>query len=107
MKTIDLAELTLESAKPLEGMTFEVTLPEGNIIQMKLEEILPFERRQRRSSRGTPELKREPFALYFLGPPSMILPQGMYTFHSEMVTLEGVFIVPIGRDDEGVEYEAV
>jgi len=104
---MNLAELTLETAKPLEGLVFEVPL-EGRTTSLRLDEALAFERSQRRATRSSgPKPKREPFALYFLGTPDEVLPQGMYTLRNDMATLEGVFIVPVGRDEQATEYEAV
>jgi hypothetical protein len=105
---MNLSELTIEKAKPLEGLVFEVALENGRSTSMRLDEALPFERSQRRRTRSAgPIPKREPFALYFLGPTDEVLPQGMYTFRNDMVTLENVFIVAVGRDQEATEYEAV
>jgi hypothetical protein len=103
-----LRDLTIETAKPLEGTTFQVTFPDGRTTRMTLNEVLPFERPGRRHPRaraGAP--LRAPFSLYFLGDPSIVLPQGMYTLASDAETLENVFIVPIGQDSEATEYEAV
>jgi hypothetical protein len=104
---MNLAELTIEAAKPLAGTVFEVALPDGGTTQMKLDDALTLDVRQRRRVRGAPTPKREPFSLYFLGEPSFVLPQGMYDFTSEALTLEGLFIVPVGQDDQNTEYEAV
>jgi hypothetical protein len=50
---------------------------------------------------------RGPFSLVFLGPPDPVLPQAIYRFeHQELGTFE-IFVVPIGRDESGVRYEAV
>ena len=103
---MDLSDLTLEKAKAFEGTEFVVTLADGRTLTMTLDEVVPFERHERRRSRGaTP--KRAPFSLYFLGPPSEVLPQGMYRFESATVSFANLFIVPIGRDEESTEYEAV
>jgi hypothetical protein len=104
---MDLGTLTLEEAKPLEGTTFEVQTPAGETISLKLEEALPYETHQRRRPRGMPESKRQPFSLYFVASSTTPLPQGMYTLRSEAATLENVFIVPVGQDESGVEYEAI
>jgi hypothetical protein len=45
--------------------------------------------------------------LYFVGPVSPTLPQAMYTFRADTLTLEQLFIVPVGQDGDGTEYEAV
>ena len=103
---MDLAALTYETAKALEGTAFQVELPDGNVVPMTLDEVLPYESRQRRRPRGTTP-RREPFSVYFLGPVSPILPQAMYTFRGETQTIEKLFIVPIGQDGDATEYEAV
>ena len=103
---MDLAALTYESAKTLEGTTFQIDLPDGSVVAMKLQEVLRYETRQRRSVRGKAR-RREPFSMYFAGPPSPILAQAIYTFRGETVTFEKLFIVPIGQDDGATEYEAV
>jgi len=103
---MDLAELTLESAKALVGTTFEITLADGTTTTLTLDEAVPFDVKQRRRQRSSAAPKRESFALYFVGTPSMIVPQGMYPFRSENVSFDQLFIVPIGQDGEATEYEA-
>lgn len=103
---MDLSELTLESAKALVGTTFEVTLEDGTTTTLTLDEALPFDVKQRRRQRSGAAPKRESFALYFVGAPSTIVPQGMYPFRSENVSFDQLFIVPIGQDAEATEYEA-
>ena len=47
------------------------------------------------------------FSLVFTGPVEPVLPQRTYRLrHDELNDLD-IFIVPIGRDDAGVRYEAV
>src|SRR5437660_4853985 len=104
---MNLGELTIETAKPLTGTVFTLTLPDGSTTTMKLDDALTLDVRQRRRARGAPVSKREPFALYFLGDPSMVIPQGMYDFTSDAMTIESLFIVPVGHDSEATEYEAV
>jgi len=101
---MDLGDLTFEAAKPLVGTTFEVTLENGRTTTLRLDEALPYEVRQRRQ-RTKP--KRDAFALYLLGDPSLVLPQGMYTLRGREATFENLFIVPIGQDETATEYEAV
>lgn len=101
---MDLAQLTYDAAKSLEGTTFDVDLPDGSSIRMRLDEVLRYELRQGRRARAP---KREPFSLYFLGPLEPLLPQAMYTLRSDTVTFKQVFIVPIARNAEATEYEAV
>src|SRR5262245_40085393 len=106
---MNLRDLTIETAKPLEGTKFQVTLPDGRTTPMTLDEVLPFGRPGHRGARRRAGAKplREPFSLYLVGDPSVLLPQGMYTLRGEVETLENVFLVPIGQDEQATEYEAV
>jgi hypothetical protein len=104
---MELAEYTLELVKPLIGKIFEVELPDGATTMLKLDDALPYEFHQRRTSRKAPVAKRAPFALYFTGSASPVLSQAMYRFRSDGEIFGSIFIVPVSRDEEGVEYEAV
>jgi hypothetical protein len=58
-------------------------------------------------SGAPPPTARAPFSIVFLGPREPILQQRIYRLeHDELGTLD-LFLVPIGRDDAGVRYEAV
>jgi len=103
---MNLDEITLETAQPLVNTVFQVIVDEGTTIEMKLVDALSFEM-PRRPVRGTRQPKRAAFSLYFLGPREPMLPQRMYDFRSAGIELPNLFIVPVGRDDEGTEYEAV
>ena len=103
---MDLAALTIDSAKELVGTVFEVTLQDGTVTTLKLDDAIALPVHQRRR-RATSPAKRAPFSLYFLGDAAMVLPQGMYVFRSAAATLENLFIVPVGQDAEATEYEAV
>ena len=104
---MDLASLTYDTAKALEGTAFRVELRDGTQVALTLEEVVKPETPQRRRVRTTASPRREPFSLYVLGPPGPILPQAIYVLRGDTVTFDGLFIVPIGRDDEGTEYESV
>ena len=104
--TMDLAALTYETAKTLEGTSFEIDLPDGTTVPMKLDEVLLYETRQRRRPRGAAP-RRDPFAMYFVGPSDPVLPQAIYRFRGAAHTIENLFIVPIGQSSGATEYEAV
>ncbi len=59
---------------------------------------------------GLTEFKRGPrfqvFSLYFHGSGNRILPQQIYKLNHEMLDEIDLFLVPIGRDQDGVIYEA-
>ncbi|MBE0611635.1 MAG: hypothetical protein IH609_19800 [Dehalococcoidia bacterium] len=50
---------------------------------------------------------RQPFSLVFRGPANPLLPQAIYRLESDAVEPLEIFLVPIGRDADGVTYEAI
>jgi hypothetical protein len=54
-----------------------------------------------------PGPRADPFSVFFRGPRSPVLPQGIYRLeHEKLGTLE-IFLVPVGPDGKGMGYEAV
>jgi hypothetical protein len=100
-----LDHLTLEIARPLVGTRFELRSG-GTTAVLTLTSASAFEVRQQRVGEGGKEARR-PFALYFAGPRDPVLPQASYTLRGDGLELEGIFLVPVGRNDETIEYEAV
>ena len=58
-------------------------------------------------SQPDPSGARTPFSLIFLEPSGGVLPQQIYAFEHDELGRFDIFIVPIGRDADGVRYEAV
>jgi hypothetical protein len=50
---------------------------------------------------------RSPFSITFVGPTEYIFPQRIYRMENDAIGAFELFIVPIGRDEQGVQYEAV
>lgn len=50
---------------------------------------------------------RAPFSLVFLGGSDEVLPQRIYRFEHDELGAFDLFIVPIARDADGTQYEAV
>jgi hypothetical protein len=50
---------------------------------------------------------RPPFALMFLGSNPFILPQRLYKFDLDGIGLVDIFLVPVGKNEQGVSYQAV
>jgi hypothetical protein len=50
---------------------------------------------------------RPPFSLIFIGPGDMILPQRLYQLTHEEMGEVTIFLVPVGKDNRGVLYQAV
>jgi hypothetical protein len=98
---MDVSLLTVSHFRPHVGSRFR--LQADDVLDVGLLEVDDLGGR----SGGSPEGPRAPFSLVFLGPRDPVLPQRIYRLeHEELGTLD-LFLVPIGRDDAGVRYEAV
>ncbi len=51
--------------------------------------------------------RQEAFSLMFRGPLDRFMPQGIHQLRNEKLGELQIFLVPIGRDQGGYEYEAV
>jgi hypothetical protein len=49
----------------------------------------------------------EPFSVILRGPPQPLLPQATYPLSHPVHGVIELFIVPVGRDAQGVQYEAI
>lgn len=49
----------------------------------------------------------EAFSVEFVGPASTPLGQGVYGIVHPKLPEVGILVVPVGRDDEGLQYEAI
>ena len=52
-------------------------------------------------------LSRQPFSLVFRGAAEIVLPQRMYRIEHPNLSVEAMFLVPVGRTAQGTLYEAV
>lgn len=91
-----MRELTLDEFKAREGESFTLVLGERTI---------PF---SLAAVRPLPDSGRQggAFVLDWQGPYEPVLPQDIYTLRHGDEEYE-IFIVPIGRDRAGAQYEAV
>lgn len=103
---MELASLTAESARALEGAAFRVELAHANVV-LTLDGVHTYAARQAPRPRPDGAPGRDPFALHFSGPRSPILPQAIYTLRGDTVTFDQLFIVPVGQNGEATQYEAV
>jgi uncharacterized protein DUF6916 len=62
---------------------------------------------KRQPDRTIAGLRSEPFTLYFKSRSQDVLPQQMYDFTNASLGTLSIFIVPVGREPDGVIYEAV
>lgn len=91
-----LEELTLVTFEPLVGDPFAIEAG-PQTLDLVLETA---------TTAGERPGGRDPFRLTFRGPWEPVLPQAIYALRHDLGTLE-IFIVPIGRDESGVLYEAI
>jgi Domain of unknown function (DUF6916) len=91
-------ELTRDAFQPQVGTRFLVSRPPAEAVALELVEI--------RDLGGPPESGRS-FAVLFRGPGDAPLAQGTYEVgHGAMGTF-ALFVVPVGVDESGAQYEAV
>jgi hypothetical protein len=93
-------DLTCEHFAPLVNKTFQIQA-DSSAIEAELIEARPLGR----GRKG----RREPFSLIFRAPASAVLPQRIYTVHSEALGALDIFLVPIGPHEAGTGllYEAI
>ena len=97
--------LTLAQFTPHLGTEFICRTPDGGTYPLRLAEAEASAIPARKGSRQAET--RAAFSLVFLGPQNPVLPQSIYPLdHAELGTLP-LFIVPIGRDEEGTLYQAI
>lgn len=101
---VDLADVTLETFEPLLGTTLELQVSDAEgarrVLALELREATALP-----APRG--DSGRPPFSLIFRGPADPQLPQATYPLaHPALGTVE-IFIVPVGRSEDGVDYQAV
>ena len=95
LPALDLASLTAEDFNQHVGQTYALRQT-GNDIMLQLASVKTW-------GRG----KRQPFTLTFHGPFRPILPQSIYTLENHSHGRVSIFIVPIGANESGMQYEAV
>jgi hypothetical protein len=99
-KTMPDRPLVFEDFADKVGHVFAVSEQDFPAIPLTLTEAEPLPIRLKP---GT----RPPFSLIFLGKDPRVLPQRIYRLqHGEMGELT-IFLVPVGKDAEGVSYQAV
>jgi hypothetical protein len=94
-----LDQLTIESFQPHVGTSFWL---QNNAQKIELR----LTRTARVMESEAARLKRTAFSLFFLGP--VLLPQQIYRLtHDRFAEPLDIFLVPIGKDAGGFQYEAV
>lgn len=95
---LDLAEVRCEQFTACLNQDFDIVFADGTLA-LKLSEVRPLGKR--------PESIREPFALTFLCPRPLRLPQGIYKMTNAQLGEMEIFLVQIAADQTSSSFEAV
>jgi hypothetical protein len=95
---LDLATVRCAQFAACLNQDFEVETAGGRFL-LQLSEARPLGSR--------PESIREPFALTFVGPAKLRLPQQIYKMRNPTLGEMEIFLVPIGADQTSSAFEAV
>jgi uncharacterized protein DUF6916 len=95
--TFDL--LTIEMFADKLGQAFVIEEEGVPAIEFTLTEATPL--------RNFANLPREPFSLVFATRGVEVLPQRMYALRHGDLGLQSIFLVPVGRKEDGVTYQAI
>lgn len=98
--------LTLEMFSTLVGTKFRVHLAASHQIEMELAEAAPGPGVNRPGKTGGGP-RAESFSLIFNGPSEPQLPQRIYHFEHDQAGSFDLFIVPVGRAQATIQYQAV
>ena len=94
-----LEDFTLATFKERVGDTFRVSESAG-VLELELIEATAGIARPHAGG-------RVPFSILFRGPLEPVLPQGIYPFEHDQLGAFELFIVPLGPDEDSMQYEAV
>jgi hypothetical protein len=98
-----LESFTVETFSGHVGETFRIHPDISNPLDVEL--ISATSLGEESESAGSD--RRQPFSIVFRGPRNLLLPQRIYRMaHAEIGSFE-LFLVPIGPDEKGLQYEAV
>ena len=104
-----LDRLTHESFAPYIGTEFRIHINASASVAAELVDVTVRSQRMPRASWATSnEPQREPFSIVFRCPLEQPLLQQMYRIeHATIGVIEGLFLVPVGINQDGRFYEAV
>jgi hypothetical protein len=89
--------LTKEAFAENLNTKFKIPFESGQEAELELIEVVETMR--------TP--RQQQFSVFFRGPLDYLLPQATYQMEHEKLGAMQIFIVPVGREQEGFRYEAV
>jgi len=98
-----LDRLTATDFDPLVGTPFTVTA-QSEVVALDLLTVTPL---RAPPARAGAAVRRGPFSLVFRARTAKYLPQGTFALSHERLGQLDVFMVPVGRDADGLLLEAV
>ncbi|WP_017328068.1 hypothetical protein [Synechococcus sp. PCC 7336] len=101
-----LKELTREDFSDCLKEKFSLALDDRPPLEFELIDVSDLPSRPT-SGGSSANLRSQPFSLLFLGPSEPLLDQQIYRLQHDRIGAADIFLVPVGADAEGVEYEAV
>lgn len=100
-----LEDFTLATFTPLLGEQFQILADDSVTLDVVL--VAATEAPGHPDPAEASGEARAPFSILFRGPLQPLLPQRTYALSHEALGSFDLFIVPIGQDEEGTQYEAV
>jgi hypothetical protein len=104
MSSLPLAGFDSNGFTALLRSRFQVSTGPPGGVELELVEVTPA-RKFKSGAAGASEY--ESFSLIFEGPGALPLPQGTHSFAHAQTGVFDLFIVPIGRKDQKIQYQAV
>ena len=92
-----LEDLTKENLSENVKTKFKVQIGEDRTVELELTEV--------KVHLSSP--RQEMFSLFFRGPQDLLLPQNTYHLEHERLGESDLFLVPVGKDENGFLYEAL
>ena len=102
MKSVPLAEMSQATFAELLHTRFRVRANETTLVEIELVEATAHQ-----PSQGPAPSQTGSFSLLFTGPLNPFLPQRTYVLQHEKLGVFDLFIVPVGKDQNGFQYEAI
>jgi hypothetical protein len=96
-----IEDFTPSTFTELVGEPFRLLLDDGSALDLELVSVTPA------PAHPGEARARAPFSIVFCGPPDPVVPQRIYRLENESLGPVELFVVPIGPDDSGMQYEAV
>lgn len=100
MNLVSLEQLSHALLSGLAGTSLRVWIDSEHSLELQLRTATPAK------TVAANGLQYEQFTLVFAGPADRLLPQRIYLFEAPSIGQFEMFIVPVGLDQTGVQYEA-